>query len=143
MPWLSILIAIVTAVASLLAKPKKKGQAVALGALAGLGTYYVSHETSIGQEYLGSLDGVIPTPSAGSDAVSLPDGSVSTSATPGSTSAPATGVSTNGWDVLKQWGGQGTAAVLGTGIAGVGLATSTTDWSKWLLAAGALFLLTR
>lgn len=157
MPWLSIIMAIITMVASLLAKPKNKAQAVALGAMAGLGTYYVSHNTEWGQEMLGSLDGVVVDQSVASGdiqadgSIRLPDGTIvqrqvladgsySTIAKVGATAAAPSGSSTTGWDVLKSWGGTGTAAVVGT----TGLVAQPDSFSKYIpyaLGVGLFFLL--
>lgn len=154
MPWFSIIMALI----SFLLTKKKTGdttKALAAGALVGLGSYYVSHNTDWGRANLGSLDGVpqsialrdksgnpilkdgqqVYVP-AGSTVLTNPNGTVKldASGTPNIVGATA--------DVLKSWGGTGTAAVIGTTT----LATSSSSLSKylpWVLAGGALLLLTR
>lgn len=64
MPWLTILITLLTFFMSGGAEKKNRGKAIATAALAGVGTYYVTHETDWGQQTLGSLDGVA-VPGAG------------------------------------------------------------------------------
>lgn len=140
MPWLSIFMAILSFLTSLKKNPEKKGQAVAAAALAGLGTYYVTHETDWGKENLGSLDGVVPnvTPAPG-DGVTLADGSTapkSNSSMPTKVNGSTTGV----WDVIKSWGPAGTAAVIGT----AGVATGAFDLKKylpWIVGGVAAFLI--
>lgn len=146
MPWLSIIMAIIGLLTSLMKNPEKKGQAVAAAALAGLGTYYVTHETEWGQDTLGALDGVVKLPDTpapvdgGSSTITLPDGSTTGTT---HTSVPSTinGQTSGIWDVLTNWGPTGTAAVIGT----TAVATSS-SWQKylpWILIGGAVLLLTR
>lgn len=138
MPWLSIIMAILSFLASMKKDPDKKGQAVAAAALGGLGTYYVTHETEWGRENLGSLDGVVVP---GADAVDAVDdeGKVITTkdasgkdvivkVPPVSVDKPS---STTGWDVLKNWGATGTAAVVGT--TAVATDSSLKKYLPWLL----------
>lgn len=81
MPWLSIIVAII----SFLLEKKRNGgntaRAAAVGAIAGLGTYYVSHETEWGRANLGDLDGVVATPTVvpgGTDVPKNADGTPGT-----------------------------------------------------------------
>lgn len=145
MPWLSIIMAIISALASLKSKPGDKGRAVAAAALGGLGTYYVTHETEWGKDVLGGLDGVAPpTPNPGPGTVTLPDGSSTqkdgTSVPNPNVGAPNAGKTTGVWDVLTSWGPTGTAAVIGTGVV-----AADSNLRKWLpiaaLALGAFLLL--
>lgn len=137
MPWLSIIMAIISFLSSLKKNPGDKGKAVAVGALAGLGTYYVSHETEWGKDNLGALDGVVPAPSAtGENAITMPDG---TTIPKTSTSVPSvtTGTTTGPWDVIKSVGPAGVATTIGA----VGVATGAFDWKKILpWAVGGLVL---
>lgn len=59
MPWLSIIMAIISFLATLKKDKSNVGQAALAGAAVGLGTYYVTHETEWGRTNLGSLDGVV------------------------------------------------------------------------------------
>lgn len=60
MPWVTIIMAIIS---FLTAKKSgaSNGQAAAVAGVAGLGTYYVTHETEWGVKNLGELDGIKPT----------------------------------------------------------------------------------
>lgn len=154
MPWLSIIMALI----SFFTTKKKTGSttaALAAGAIAGVGTYTLTHYTDWGQANLGSLDGIaapatltnpdgtvvkddagnpIVVP-AGSSVAQLPDGTykVNTNGTVSVVDSIA--------GVLKSWGGVGTAAVIGT----TGLATSSSDtfakWLPYLLIGGAALLI--
>lgn len=129
MPWLSIIMAVLSFLSSLKKNPGDKGKAVAVGALAGLGTYYVSHETEWGKDTLGSLDGVIPKEpiNPGDATTTLPDGSkipTTTTATP----SPIDGRTTGVWDTIKGLGPSGVAGVIGAGA----IATGAVDWKKLL-----------
>lgn len=127
MPWLSIIMAIVSFLTSLKKNPGDKGKAVAVGALAGLGTYYVSHETEWGQSTLGPMDGVVPTPAASGNDVTLPDGTT-TPATHTTVPSATNGQTTGVWDAIKSVGPAGVAATVGA----VGIATGAFDWKKFL-----------
>jgi len=112
---------------------KNNVKAALVGAGAGLGTYYVTHETEWGQQNLGFLDGVTPPPEQLSGpGVTAPDGStvhVSPIPAPTTTSSVVKTLADNTAGVLKSWGPTGTALVAGT-VAGV--ATG----NKWLLYGG-------
>lgn len=138
MPWLTILMMLISYFTSSRDTPEQRRKAALTAAVVGGATYYATHETDWGRENLGQFDGVAqPT--------RLPDGTLDPSAIAGasapgaSATSPPTG--TTGWDVLKGWGPGGTAAVVGGGIV-----AATTDWSKllpWALGLGGLFLITR
>lgn len=131
MPWLSIIMFLVSFFTT---KKKTNGNtaaALAAGALAGAGTYYVTHETEWGKENLGFLDGVITTPDPGTSgpSVTVP------ADTSGGTKVPTVNAGTGGFwggmtDVLKDWGPTGVAGVIGT----TGLVASGN--SKWLVYGG-------
>lgn len=150
MPWLSIIMAILSYLLSMKDDPEKKSRAVAAAALAGLGTYYVSHETEWGRETLGDLDGVptvnevatAATAVTGADGqpVTVKDKTGATVPVKVPTVSPTTNPSstTSGWDVLQSWGAAGTAAVVGT--AAVATSSGASKWLPWL-AGGAILLL--
>lgn len=142
MPWLTILMALISYFTT---KKKTNGNtAAALGAaaLVGAGTYYVTHETEWGSENLGFLDGV--TDSTGATVTdgtgNVPSSGGTSVKVPTSTTQPATG---GFWDslsgTLKSWGPTGTALVIGT----AGAATSNSkSWVWWaVVGAGALLIL--
>lgn len=153
MPWLSIFMAIL----SFFLTKKKTGStatALAAGALAGVGTYYVTHETDWGKTNLGSLDNVTaatpllnadgsPVLDAQGNAITIPAGST-VEKNPDGTVKVVGGVPsvTNGvTDVLKSWGATGTAAVIGT--TAVATSDSFSKYLPWILGGAALLLLTR
>lgn len=130
---ISMIIALITAFLS-----KKSGasdgEALALGAGAGLGTYYVATQTDWGKSILSDLDGN-PTPLLDSEGNPVRDAA-------GRVVYTNSGSTSTIGDVLKSWGGTGTAAVLGT----AGLVASDDDWSKyipWVLGAVALVFLVK
>lgn len=151
MPWLSIILAVL----SFLTTKKATGStaaAVAAGALAGVGTYYVTHETDWGRTNLGSLDGVTETAAllnddgtpvldAQGNAISIPAGSKVEKNVDGTVKVVGGVPSvTNGvTDVLKSWGATGTAAVIGT--TAVATSSSLSKYLPWILGGAALFLL--
>lgn len=138
MPWLTILMMLISYFASSRDTPEQRRKAALTAAVVGGATYYATHETDWGRDNLGQFDGVAqPT--------RLPDGTIDPKAV-AATGNPATSATkppagTSGWDVLTSWGAGGTAAVVGGGIV-----AAKTDWSKlmpWALGLGGLFLLTR
>lgn len=141
MPWLSIIMAIISAIASLKSKPNDKGRAVAAAALAGMGTYYVTHNTEWGRENLGKLDGVVTVPPvpAGDTPATLPDGSkTGTLVTPMPTTT--NGTQTGVWDVMKDWGPTGVASVIGT----TAVATGRFDkYLPWIVVGLGVLLIVR
>lgn len=160
MPWLSIIMALIT----FFAQKKRNGGDTTRAALAagivGAGTYYVTHETEWGAENLGFLDGVESTTVTdlagppeivrnpdGSTTATYPNGTVRTTGAQGAVKyvdstgkTLATGTSSAVADVLKDWGPAGTAGVIGVAA---GVASSDTRkhiiWGGLLLAA--VFLL--
>lgn len=149
MPWLSIIMAIIGFLSSLKKNPENKAKAVATGALAGLATYYVSHETEWGQENLGSMDGVVPT-TAGTTATLVKDAAgnvVTTTDRNGATVpvvaptiTPATPAAQAGfWDTMTSWGPSGVATVVGT--TAVATNSSLQKYLPWILAGAAILLL--
>lgn len=153
MPWLSIIMAVL----SFLITKKTTGStaaAVAAGALAGVGTYYVTHETDWGKTNLGSLDGVTetrallnddgtPVLDAQGNAISIPAGSKVEKNVDGTVKVVGGVPSvTNGiTDVLKSWGATGTAAVIGT--TALSTSSSLSKYLPWILGGAALFLFTK
>lgn len=129
MPWLSILMALITFFTSKKKDGSNTGQAALLGLAAGAGTYYVTHETEWGRDNLGFLDGVVKD-KAGSAVISGDSG-----ASTGGTviRPPVVSTTTNGWDVLKDWGAAGTTGAV---LAGTG----TLKNDKWLLWGGVALL---
>lgn len=134
MPWLSIIMALVTFFLSGGQKKENRTRALLAAGLAGAGTYYLSHETDWGQRTLGEFDGVTGVLPDTVEAVKDAGGNPVTVG-----GAPVrVGTGTGVLDVLRDWGPAGTAAVIGTtGVVGSG--------NKWLLYGGialaALFLL--
>lgn len=149
----AIIISLIMAVVSAFAA-KKSGasdaEALAAGAIGGLGTYYVATETEWGKSVIGDLDGTtaeVIDPATGA-AVTNEDGSVATAPVGATVVKDEAGnikydslgnamfslggkvVSTSG-DVLKSWGATGTAAVIGTAAL-----ASSGDTKKYLLWGG-------
>jgi len=128
MPWLSILMALLSFFSQKRDTPEQKRKAALVAGLVGAGTYYVSHETEWGREHLGQYDGVITSAPTGTEVTTNPDGTVKSGL---SVTAPPSGATA--WDVLKAWGPTGTAAVIGTTTI-----AASSDLRKWLLPAGIL-----
>lgn len=59
MPWLSIIMALVSFFLAGGSKPENRARAAAIGLAAGAATYGITHYTDWGQENLGNLDGVV------------------------------------------------------------------------------------
>lgn len=144
MPWLSIIMALLSFFTSQKSNGGNTARSAAVGAIAGLGTYYVTHNTEWGSTNLGQFDGVVTPPTV------APDGStvggapaVSANGVSVPTSAPATAGSTSGlWSTLSSWGPTGTAAVLGV----AGAATGVFSFEKmlpWIIGGVTLFLLAK
>lgn len=137
MPWLSILMALITFFTS-----KRSGasntKAALLAGLAGAGTYYVSHETDWGKANLGPLDGVVlpgTEIAVGADGQPLKDANGSNVLV--GSNPNGTGTVT---DVLKSWGATGTATVIGTTAAATGSGLFSSKNAPWLIA-GAVALI--
>lgn len=134
--WAAIILALLSYFAS-----KKSGasdkKALLTAAGVGAGTYYVATETEWGQENLnwfesdkdtgGTATG--PEVKAGDSTITTPNGSALQTVVGGTA------------DVLKSWGGTGTAAVVGT--AAVATNSSLQKYLPWLLIGGAVLILTR
>lgn len=147
MPWLSIILALLTFFTS-----KRSGasntKALLTAGLVGAGSYYVTHETDWGRANLGALDGV---PAKGSAPLSDKDGNVITSPSGAPVTGPAltapagtgtgSGIVSTVGDVLKSWGGTGTAAVVGT--TAVASSGNFEKYLPWIIGGGALLLLLR
>lgn len=158
MPWIQILVAIVSYFAS-----RKSGaspaKSAAIAAAAGLATNWVMQETEWGKTSLAPINGTIDgwfgisngtvasngvvtdgsgktvTGPAGTAPVAQPDGSVVW--VPSSSSGIVNAAS----DVLKSWGPTGTAAVVGT--TALVSSDSSKKWLPWVGGGLALVLLTR
>lgn len=145
MPWLSILMALLSFLGTLKKDKSNVGQAALVGAAAGLGTYYVSHETEWGRSNLGSLDGVVTgTVSAAPDAVTTYDGPAVKATVP---VAPASATTTAGSvEVGGSTGGVWQAIAdnivpVASGVAvGATLSSSTSKWLPWVIGGVVLLL---
>lgn len=137
-PWLSILMALLTFFGSKKSGASNTQAAIAAG-LVGAGTYYVSHETDWGKSNLGSLDGVASA-TAGAATVKNADGTdkIGPNGVALTTPVSSSGVGSSVADVLKSWGGAGTATVLGAGA--VATSSNLQKYIPWVLGAGLLFL---
>lgn len=139
MPWLSIIMALIAFFATKKKDGSNTGTALAAGAIAGLGTYYVTHETEWGQANLGSFDGVVTIPTAvtaGSPST-ITKGGVTVPTQPGGANGSTSGL----WDTLQSWGPTGTATVIGT--TAVTTSNSLSKYIPWLLIGGVALLITR
>jgi len=139
MPWLSILLALLTFFTSK-ASGASNTKALVTAGLAGAGSYYVTHETDWGKANLGQLDGVIITDASANSPIVDSNGNPVLDESGTTMVAPIIdGVGSNITDVLKSWGGAGTAAVIGTtAAASNGLFSSAN--LPWLLGGIALLL---
>lgn len=137
MPWLSIIVAVLVFFLAGGAKKEKRGRAALLAAGAGLGTYYVTHETEWGQENLGQWDGIEAdvtgdgaTMSNGPAAPKVPIGT-------GTTSDSGAG---GFWNTVGGWL-RSPAGQVTTGAAGA-TALGVPNWLLWGgVAVGAYLLL--
>lgn len=140
MPWLSIIMAIISFLATLKKDKSNVGRAALVGAAAGLGTYYVTHETEWGRTNLGSLDGVV-TVEPGSDVtgpVSTTNGGVPVKVPVSQSANTSTGSSGQWWNVIGD-----NLVPLGAGVV-LGASTSKEgSWIPWALLIGGVLLLTR
>lgn len=152
MTWLTIIMSLI----SFFITKNKTGstsKALAAGALAGIGTYYVTHETDWGKANLGSLDGVVGSVplvdkngaavrDPQGNAISLPAGTTVRYNVDGTVKKDAGGfplVISSTADVLKSWGGTGTAAVIGT--TAVASSSKLQKYLPWILTGGMILLL--
>lgn len=136
-PWLTIVMALLSFFAAGGSKPENRGRALALAGLAGMATYQVTHNTEWGRDNLGSLDGVdvssdggtTVTNPDGSTTVVKPDGSSETTKpdrtvtiNPPPSGSPGSG-SSGAWGALTTWltspVGQVTTGAAAAGLAGI------------------------
>lgn len=129
MPWLTIIMALVSFFMAGGSKKENRGKAAAVALGVGAATYGVTHYTDWGRENLGTLDGV--TVSGGNDSAVTtqnPDGSVRTPAT-----TPTGGISSPGiWSTVGGWLSS-PAGQITTGAAGASLL----GFPKWVVWGGA------
>lgn len=155
----AIVMAIIGMVLSLLQNPDKKGRAVAIGALAGLGSYYAS-QTEWGQSTLQSLDGAIGTSFANGSGTAVLDANgnpvyqkddngldvLDSNGQPVPLTTPivsGVGGITKGVSSIVSEMGPGTLAAI-AGIATVALAPNLLEkYAPWLIGGGLLFLFSR
>lgn len=168
MPWLSIFMALLAWLSADKSTPAARTNALMGAALAGGATYAVTHGTDWGKANLGQFDGVvdpdalIPTTTKTVNGVTydVPNGQVLQYDSDGSVILDGNGspifatdttvvptvenglLSTTG-EILKSWGGTGTAAVIGTTALATGAAGSVKDLLPWILGGFALFLLVK
>lgn len=123
MPWLTIILALLSFFGAKKAGASNTGALLTAG-LVGGAAYFTTHETEWGRANLGALDGVELGVDGGEPVLSSGTDSGIDRAAPssvlGSTGTPVrsgTGV----FDVLKSWGATGTAAVIGTAAVTTGL----------------------
>lgn len=130
MPWLSIIMAVLTFFLSGGMKKEKRGTAALAAIGVGAGTYYVTHNTDWGQENLGQWDGVDVTVNEdGSSTIGTgpknPDVKVPAGGASGDSGASGFWNTIGGW--LRSPAGQVT-----TGAAGA----SALGMPKWLVWGG-------
>lgn len=137
MPWLTIILALLSFFASKKSGASNTKAAITAG-LVGAGTYYVTHETDWGRVNLGDLDGVVTdgdgnVVDAGGTPVTGADGKpIVTGGNAGGTSFA---------DIIRGWGATGTAAVIGAGAAATGSGIFSSKNLPWLLGGAALLLI--
>jgi len=137
MPWLTILMMVISYFLQNRSTPEARRKAALGAVLAGGATYAVTHGTDWGRENLGAYDGVVSSSASGLAAVTAANGAAAANGTTTSATTPPAGA--NGWDVLKGWGPTGTALVAGT----VGAAANPKSLLPLLLLGGAALLLLR
>lgn len=115
---------------------KKSGMsntsALVTAGLTGAASYYVSHNTEWGRANLGSLDGVTEADLAPGTPVKDAQGNPIVVG-----GVPVQSGGGNVWDTLGQWGGYGTAAVIGAAGASTGSGIFSSKNLPWLIAAAA------
>lgn len=153
---MQIIAAIVVALISYFTAKKSgatSAQAAAIGAAAGAGTYYVATETDWGKSLFANANGadwVVAKDANGNTVtdsqgrtVYVPAGETATVDAKGKVVTNPDGT----WftktldttkDVLKSWGGAGTAAVIGT--TAVATSSSPKKYLPWLLIGGVVLL---
>lgn len=112
--WLSIILALISYFST-----KKSGgsntEALTAAALVGGGSYYVANNTAWGQKNLAAFDNYVSPGSVGVPVVDKAGNPVIDPATgQPMVSYSSTQAGTGIGDVLKSWGGAGTATVIGT-----------------------------
>lgn len=126
--WTALILALLSYLLSNPKNSEERKKALLQSAAIGAGTYAVTNYTDWGQANLQPINDSINTSLGFGETGTSKDGvtkSTSTAA-PGTTNAPSGGFFDGVFDVLKSWGGVGTAAVVGT------TAVTTTDTKKWL-----------
>lgn len=137
MPWLSIIMAVLTFFLSGGAKKEKRGRAALLAAGVGLGTYYLTHETKWGQENLGQWDGVEADVTGKDVTISTGPTAPRVPVQPGTTSDSGAG---GFWNTIGGWL-RSPAGQVTTGAAGAA-ALGMPNWLLWGgIALGAYLLL--
>lgn len=144
MPWLSIIMALLTFFASGGAKKENRGKAALAALGVGAATYGVTHYTDWGKENLGFLDGVETTGTGISTALTTANGTAATTpatAAPGTTAPSTTTAGNSGlWNSLSGWL-TSPAGQLTTGAA-AGTALGMPKWLLWGgMAVGAYLIL--
>lgn len=139
MPWLSIIMAVLSFFASGGAEKKNRGKAALVAAGVGAATYYTTHETDWGQENLGQFDGVEMTVDNAGNATA------STGPTKAPVRIPTTGSTADSgaggfWNTIGGWL-KSPAGQVTTGAAGAA-ALGVPNWLLWGgIALGAYLLL--
>ena len=135
MPWLSIIMAIISFFVS-----KKNGAStgasLAVAGLAGAGTYYASHNTDWGRENLLKYDGGVTPPAITPQTATVagPDNQIVPIPTPVS---PTTNAGSSGYAKMIDW-----AAPLAVGgVTGAVVASSLPKWVVPALLVAGVFLL--
>lgn len=137
MPWLSIIMALISFFATKKKDGSNTGTALAAAAVAGLGTYYVTHETEWGQANLGQFDGVVTAPVLPAGTTTTTSGGVIVPVAPGGTTGSDSGL----WSTVKEWGPVATTAVVGTAAAAA--TGSLEKYLPWIVGGLALLLLAK
>lgn len=140
MPWLSLLMALLTFITSRKGDSKNNTKAAILATAAGAATYYTTHETEWGRENLGAFDGVIAAPTITNGTTVTPPTVGSPVTIPPITATPtgAQTITSGVVETLKNWGPGGTALVVGTAAAATG-SSKLLLWGG--LAVGLLLLM--
>lgn len=143
--WISIILALISFFTS-----KKSGasnsEALTNAALVGGGTYYVATQTAWGQKNLGLFDTPAGTGTGGTPVLDKSGQAVIDPATGlPMVSYANTQSGTGAADVLKSWGGTGTAAVIGTAAVATNgdLMSSISKYLPIIIGAVAVVALTR
>lgn len=138
MPWLTIITMLLSFFATK-ANGASNTKALVTAGLAGAGTYAITHETDWGKANLGSLDGVDAS-TAGAARISSEDDQPVKDAAGNVITVPSDGKGSVVADVLKSWGGVGSAAVLGVGATAAGGGIFSKENLPLLLGGGLILL---